>query len=170
MAPDETSQPKSTRFAIRLVPYASVAHYLKHGRASDIDPVLLAAEIREHGLEKMPAEVQAHLCDVLEGNVEKRGRKGTSAIERQLEASRARDLYKSLREVQSGAEDPFPAADEIYQTLHDKIDDAYSPSEFIWRMVAILMRGNQGHHKAVKNMAGKVNAVRKPDTGKPARK
>jgi len=153
-----------------MSPYTSISHKLKHGRASGIDPVLLAAEIREHGFTTMPAEVQAYLCDFLEGNVEKRGRKGKSDIESRLEGLRAQDFYKSLREAQSGAEDAFPAAVEIYETLRDDIEEAYSPSEAIWRMVAILMRDNEGHHKVVKNLAGKARAKDKPGYRKPARK
>lgn len=167
---DKPSRTKPTRFAFTISPYASISHKLKHGRASEIDPVLLAAEIREHGFATMPAEVQAYLCDFLEGNVEKRGRKGKSAIERRLEGLRAQDLYKSLRKAQSGADEAFPAAVDIYEALRDDIEDSYSDSEFVWRMVAVLMRGNQGHHKAVKNLAGEVNSTSKPGGAIPARK
>jgi hypothetical protein len=170
VASDKQFKKSEIKFAFTISPYASISHKLKHGRASEIDPVLLAAEIREHGFMTMPAEVQTYLCDFLEGNVEKRGRKGKSDIESQLESCRAQDLYKSLREAQSGAEDAFPAAVDIYEALDDRIEDAYSPSEAIWRMVAILMRGNQGHHKAIKNLAGKAKAKDKTGFGKPARK
>ena len=164
------SRKSSTRFAIRFVPYATIIYKLEQGQASEIDPGLLAAEIREHGFATMPAEVQSFLCDFLNGNVEKRGRKGKTATEKGLEGLRAQSFYETLRDVQSGAKDVFPGAVEIYKLLRDDIEDAYSPSEIVWRMVAVVMRGNQGHHKAVKNLAGKANSTSETIAGKLARK
>ena len=170
MAASKSPGTSKTKFAIRLAPYANILSKLEQGRASEIDPGLLAAEIREHGFATMPADVQSYLCDFLNGNVEKRGRKGRSATEKKLESLRAQSFYEILRDVQSGAKDVFPGAVEIYKLLRDDIEDAYSPSEFVWRMVAVVMRGNQGHHKAVKNLAGKANSSSETIAGKPARK
>jgi hypothetical protein len=159
MAAGEKPGKTKVEFVVRYAPYARILHKLEQGRASEVDPSALAAEIREHGFVQMPGQVQSFLYDVLEGKVEMRGRKGKTRAENRLEGLRAQSFYESLREVQKGADNVFPAAVELYKSLCDDIEEAYSPSEFVWRMVAVLMRGSQGHHKAIKNLAGKAQSA-----------
>jgi len=152
MATDDELKVSAPKFDIRRVPYARISRQISDGMVARIDPSDLAAEIREHGLEKIPPSVVEFLCDHLDGSVVRSGRPGKTDAEKQHEARLARLIYVGLSMVEAGDADASPEALDLYRELREIVAEGANSSETRWRMVAQVVLGNPGHSKKLANL------------------
>lgn len=154
MRDDSEADTSRNRPVVELRPFAEALHYIEQGEPEKVDPTSIAAEIRVHGIAALPRAAELWLCDYLEGNIETRGRKGLSPLERRLIGRHASHCYDAIRKAQKNDPDALPAAVDIYRKHAQKASDSYSLSETVWKIVSIMLYGQPGHHKVLRNLAG----------------
>ncbi|MES0863741.1 hypothetical protein ABLN87_15435 [Ruegeria sp. SCPT10] len=148
------SADQTTEFAFDVKPFSEQLHILKDKGARHVEPEEVAEEIRKHGLNAMPRELEAWLCNFLDGKIEKRGRKGLSDSEKLFKARRVRLIHSAIRAAWRGDSD---VPDEVYELLNEvepEFDDADAESVKAWKAVSYFFHGHCGHQKDLSNLAG----------------
>lgn len=117
MGNDGEDSGRSTKPVASLRPFARALHHMEQGEPSKIDPADVEADIREHGVSALPAELESWLCDYLAGSIETRGRKGESPLERRVVGLHASQCYDAIRKAQRGDPDVLPEAVRIIRPM-----------------------------------------------------
>ena len=141
-----------TEFSIERAPYARILSLLREKAPERVDPAELASEIRKHGVAQMPNPVAGVLCDLLEGKISRRGRKGELPHERK---SRARFVRLQYHAVQAVLQDDPEIPDEFVAVIEDLkrgLPSDLSQADAAWHLVSGLLYGHSGHHKKLRNL------------------
>ncbi|MDP5220403.1 hypothetical protein Q5Y75_24765 [Ruegeria sp. 2205SS24-7] len=146
---------QTTEFAFFLKPFSEQLHILKNKGARHVQPEEVAKEIRTHGLTALPGELEIWLCDFLEEKIENRGRNGLSEIEKSITARKVRLIYSGVRAALCGDSGIPEELHKLLNQAEPEFDSADALSDKAWKAVSYYFYGNCGHHKKLKNLAGK---------------